>query len=80
MLSKIISKLKRKKRPTCELVFEVFKGKKNKWYWRAKTTTNHKTVASSNQGYENWQDMINAISLIKDNAACSDTINIISQT
>ena len=75
MIKKILNKLK-KERPTCQLVFEVFQGKKNKWYWRLKTTTNHKIVASSNQGYENWKDMIETISLIKDNVSCSDIINI----
>lgn len=76
MIKKIISKLSRKK-PANKLVFEVFQNKKNKWYWRLKTTTNYKIVASSNQGYENWADMISTINLIRDNTNSSTIKNIV---
>ena len=79
MIKTILNKLKRKK-STSKLVFETFQGKKGKWYWRLKTTTNHKIIASSNQGYENWADLISTINLIKDNAYLSGTETVIIKT
>jgi uncharacterized protein YegP (UPF0339 family) len=55
------------------LTFSLFKDKAGEWRWHLRSP-NNKIIASSGEGYANWQDATHAIEIIQDESADALTL------
>lgn len=51
-------------KPECPIYAELYKGKNKKWYFRIKSSGNHKILAGTSQGYENKIDMLKTLDIL----------------